>query len=255
MSALVRKDWIELRRNRQVLIPIVAMPFVFALFVPVSFLAMMRSPEGAAQLGTWARFMTDSTDQQTLVFTMLHSVFAPFFLMIPMVIASITAGTAVVGERERHTIEGLLYTPATVREIVLAKIAATWLLAIAITWVSFVLYAIAVNLVVGDLFDGWFFPTWTWAVHIGLLVPLAAFFAVCAIVIVSQRARTMQGAQAVSGLVVLPVIILIGTQAAGLMVVDLFIVFVWAGALAVADTVLFWFAVRSFDGERIVVRL
>lgn len=253
MSALVRKDWIELRRNRQVLVPIIGMPFVFALLVPTSFLLMMRTPEGLDHFSSWVGVLSRGGD--STLFAMIHQVFAPFFVMIPMVVASIMAGTAVVGERERHTIEGLLYTPASDREIVLAKIAATWLLAVGITWISFGAYAVMVNLVVGDQFDGWFFPTVRWALHIGLVVPLAAFFSVCAIIIVSQRARTMQGAQAVTGLVILPIIVFIGAQAGLLMIIHWSVVLVWATLLLVADLVLFWFAVRSFDGERIVVRL
>ena len=46
--------------------------------------------------------------------------FAPFFLIIPLMVSSILAADSIVGEKERNTLEGLLYTPLTDQELYIA---------------------------------------------------------------------------------------------------------------------------------------
>lgn len=263
IGALVRKDWIELRRNKQVLVPIVMLPFTFSIFLPGALLLMARSPEGADSFARLTDFLGSVpreqfpeawTSEQVLVRSMAQFFFAPFFVMIPVVISTLTAATAIVGERERHTVEGLLHTPLTDREFVFAKILATWVPAVAITWVGFGAYVLVVHATIGDLFTGQFFPDTTWAVLIAGLVPLVAFGAVCAIMLISGRARTMQGAQAISGLLVLPVIVSLIFQATGVLLFDWYLVLGACVVTGIIDLVLFLLAVSRFDRERIVTQ-
>ena len=94
-----------------------------------------------------------------------------------------------------------------------------------------------------------------WLTLVGLIAPLAAFFAIGCIVLISHRASTLQGAQAVAGLLVLPVILLIMSQVAGMAVFDASMVLIVGIGLIVADVAVFWLAVSRFDRDRIVTRL
>ena len=71
--------------------------------------------------------------------------FAPFFLIVPLMVSSILAADSLVGEKERKTLEGLLYTPLTDAELYVAKALVAMLPALALTLVSFVIYTIVVN--------------------------------------------------------------------------------------------------------------
>src|SRR5690606_12769269 len=160
----------------------------------------------------------------------------------------------VVGEKERRTIEGLLYTPLTDRELVLAKILGSVLPAIAVAWLSFVLYTVLVNVLGWPIFERVYFPTWTWAVLMLLVVPLIAFLSTALVVAVSGRAMTMQGAQGISMLLVFPVLALVIGQAAGVAFFDVPIALGLAVVLAVLDVLVFRFAVGQFQRERVLTK-
>ena len=86
-------------------------------------------------------------------------------------VASTTASSSFVGEKERRTIEGLLYTPITDRELVLAKVLVSVIPSVLLAWAAFVVYTVLVNALGAPLMGGLFFPTWTWAIIIVVLVP------------------------------------------------------------------------------------
>ncbi|WP_395243946.1 ABC transporter permease subunit [Agromyces sp. MMS24-K17] len=262
--ALVRKDWRELARNRQALAPLVAVPLVFVVLLPTAVILLGANP-AITSLVTGLQSFLDHVpagampagldDGQAVVYAVVVFFLAPLFLVIPVMVASVTASSSFVGEKERRTIEGLLSTPLSDRELVLGKVLASMLLSVGIAWASFLVYAVLVNVLAWPSFGRVFFPTWTWAVVIGLLVPLVAFLATSLIVAVSGRSTTMQGAQGVAVLVVLPVLALVVGQATGVMLFDAGVALAAAGGLLVVDLAVFPLVARGFDRERIVTRM
>ncbi len=257
VRAVVRKDWIELSRNRQTLLPIVLLPIVFALLLPATLIVATRQPETLAELGFLNSYLDALPAHIAADPTrgMIEFFMAPFFLMIPMVVATVLATAAFVGEKERDTLEGLLFTPLTDRELVIGKILVSWIPAVLVTWLSTVIYAVVVAALARPWQDGWFFPNWVWIVLVGVIAPLVSFFAIGCIVLISHRSSTLQGAQAVAGLLVLPVILLIMSQAAGALAFDSRVVVVIGALAAVGDIAMFHLAVRRFDRDRVVTRL
>jgi len=257
VRALVLKDWIELGRNRQVLLPIVLLPTVFALFLPVTLIAVSRQPAALADLDFLHSYLEalprDVAADPTRA--LVEYFMAPMFLMIPVVVATVLATAAFVGEKERDTLEGLLFTPLTDRELVVGKILVSWVPAVLVTWLSTALYALVVAAMVQPWEDGWRFPNGTWLALVLVLAPLVSFFAIGCIVLISHRATTLQGAQAVSGLLVLPVILLIVSQAAGELAFDHRVVVAVGALAALGDVLVFHLAVRRFDRDRVVTRL
>lgn len=257
IRALVLKDWLELARNRQVLLPVVLLPVVFAFALPATLITATRQPETLEQLG----FITTYLDGLPPAIAadptraLVEYFMAPVFLMIPIVVATILATAAFVGEKERDTLEGLLFTPLTDRELVLGKIAVSWVPAVLVTWLSTALYALVVAALARPWRDGWVFPNATWLGLVLVVAPLVSFFALGCIVLISHRASTLQGAQAVAGLLVLPVIVLIVSQAAGALAFDRRVVVAIGVVAALGDVVVFHLAVRRFDRDRVVTRL
>lgn len=251
------KDWIELRRNRQTLLPIVMLPIVFALVLPATLIAASSRPEALARLDLLTSYLdglpSDVAADPTRA--VVEYFMAPIFLMIPVVIATVLATAAFVGEKERDTLEGLLFTPLTDRELVIGKILVSWVPAVLVTWLSTAMFTLVVTVLARPWQDGWSFPTWTWLALTGVIAPLVSFFAIGCIVLISHRASTLQGAQAVAGLLVLPVIILIMSQAAGALAFDGRVVLAVGLLAVVGDLVVFHLAVRRFDRDRVVTRL
>lgn len=261
---VMRKDWLEVVRNTQLLTSLAVVPLVFAVLIPGAVILLGGNGILTSTIGGLQGFLdnlptgivpAEYTADQTIIYTVIVYFLAPFFLIIPVMTASITASSSLVGEKERKTIEGLLYTPLSNRELVLAKVLGSVLPAVGLTWAAFALYAIIVNVLGGPAMGGVFFPTWTWAVLIVVLVPLVGFLATSLIVAVSGRSSTMQGAQGAAMLIVFPVLALVVGQATGLMLFDVPVALGAAAALAFIDLATFFFVVARFHRERIVTRL
>ncbi|TFC81736.1 ABC transporter permease [Cryobacterium cheniae] len=262
--AVVRKDWIEVSRNKQVVAPLVVIPLLFAAVIPAAVILGGNSGILASTITGLQSFLDNLpsrvvpsgyTAEQTVVYAVIVYFMAPFFLIIPVMIATITASSSFVGEKERRTLEGLLYTPLSNRELVLAKVLGSLIPSVLLTWAAFVVYTLIVNVLGSPVMGGVFFPTWTWAVIVVVLVPSVGFLATCLIVAVSGRSTTMQGAQGSALLLVFPIIALVVSQAAGLMLFDVTIALIAAVVLVAIDIAAFRFIVARFDRERIITRL
>ena len=262
--AVIRKDWLEVARNKQVIASLAIVPVVFAAIIPAAVVLLGDNGVLTSSVNGLQGFLdnlpsglvpAEYTTEQTIVYTVIVYFMAPFFLIIPAMVASITASSAFVGEKERRTIEGLLYTPLSNRELVLAKVLASVIPSVALTWVAFVVYTIIVNVLGAGVMGGIFFPTWTWAVLVVALVPLVGFLATSLIVAVSGRSTTMQGAQGAAMFIVFPLIAVVISQATGLLLFDVTIALAGAGVVLVLDVVAFFVVVARFERERIVTRL
>jgi len=262
--AVMRKDWLELARNKQVVAPLLIIPLLFVVIIPTAVILLGNNAALTSSITGLQGFLDNLpngivpegfTMEQTVVYAVIVYFMAPFFLIIPVMVASITASSSFVGEKERRTIEGLLYTPITDRELVLAKALVSVIPSVLLTWASFLLYTVLVNALGAPLMGGLFFPTWTWAIIILALVPIVAFLATSLIVAVSGRSTTMQGAQGSAMLIVFPVIALVVGQATGLLLFDIAIAILASAILLVIDVAVFMVAVGRFQRERIVTRL
>lgn len=264
VGAVIRKDWLEVARNKQLLAPLVILPLLFAAVLPIAIILVGDSGILAAGVNGMQSFLDNLpagivpdgySVEQTVVYAVLVYFMAPFFLIIPLMVASITAASSFVGEKERHTIEGLLYTPLTNRELVLGKVLGSVIPSVLLTWAAFVLYTVIVvtlgTPVVGEVF----FPTWSWIVLVLLLVPAVAFLGTSLIVAISGRSTTMQGAQSVAVLVIFPIIALVIGQATGILLFDVGVALIASAVVIVIDVVAFLAVVARFDRERIVTKL
>jgi ABC-type Na+ efflux pump permease subunit len=260
----MRKDWLELARNKQAVAPLVIIPLLFAVIIPTAISVLGNNALLTSSINGLQGFLDNVPDRvipagystaQTVVYAVIVYFMAPFFLIIPVMVASITASSSFVGEKERRTIEGLLYTPITDRELVLAKVLVSVIPSVLLTWTSFLIYTVLVNALGAPLMGGLFFPTWTWAVIILAMVPLVAFLATCLIVAISGRSTTMQDAQGSAVLIILPVIALVVGQATGLLLFDISIALFASAILLAVDVAVFMVAVGRFQRERIVTRL
>ena len=233
IRALMLKDWRELARNKQAVAPLVMIPLLFAVIIPTAIIVLGNNAVLASSITGLRGFLDNLPDRvvpagfstaQTVVYAVIVYFMAPFFLVIPVMVASITASSSFVGEKERRTVEGLLYT-------------------------------VLVNALGAPLMGGLFFPTWTWAIIILAMVPLVAFLATCLIVAISGRSTTMQGAQSSAVLIIFPVIALVVGQATGLLLFDISMAILASATLLLIDVAVFMVVVGRFQRERIVTRL
>lgn len=264
VRALMRKDWLEISRNKQAVAPLAIVPLLFAAIIPAAVILVGNGGLLKSSVAGLQSFLdnlpdgivpSDYTLEQTVVYTVIVYFMAPFFLLIPVMIASIVGSSSFVGEKERRTIEGLLYTPLTDRELVLGKVLVSVVPSVLLTWLSFVVYTVIVNVLGASVMGGVFFPTWTWAVLILALVPLVSFLTTSLVVAISGKSKTTQGAQSTAVVIILPVVGLLIGQATGLMLFDVTVALVTAVVLLAIDVAAFFFVVKQFHREGVVTRL
>ena len=130
--AIARKDWKEVRQNGMAWKPMLILPLIICVILPVIFIlgpTLFNMPVSSFTKGQDIKAMVASlppavqeqvggmTDHQLMIYFLLAFTFAPMFLILPIMTASIIGSDSFVGEKERKTMESLLYTPATEREL------------------------------------------------------------------------------------------------------------------------------------------
>jgi ABC-type Na+ efflux pump permease subunit len=143
---------------------------------------------------------------------------APVAIVVPLTISSAVGAHAIVGERERGTGEFLAHSPLTEREIFMGKMLASLVPGFLATAVGFGVYSLLVNIKVGPLIGGWFFPTAGWWILIVWVVPPFIALALSVILWVSSKVRSTAAAQQAATLVSLPVIFAAYGVSSGLLI-------------------------------------
>src|SRR5690606_16747904 len=121
------------------------------------------------------------------------------------------------GEKERGTLESLLFSPVSVGDLFLAKVLASFLPATALAWGTFLLTALTITGVAWPAVGRVVFPPPNWLRLLLLVIPLLALATVFVNVFVSARVATFQAAYQRGGVVVLPVLVLVAGNVTGLL--------------------------------------
>ena len=267
MRAIIRKDLTVVRRSPMILLPMIIVPLILQVLLPVGLgMAALLAPEEFAGDPDLQSFLanvppaalaglTDLSASERLMILMLVYVFAPLYLMVPMMVSSVIAADSFVGERERKTLEALLHTPLADDHLLLAKMLGGWLAAMAVSLLSFGIYTVAVNWLGYQVVGRLFFPNTLWLVLVLWVTPAVAGLGLAATVLISSRVNTFQEAYQAGGMVVVPLVALVLAQLAGIIFLSpAFAVglgaFVW-----LLDAGLLWFGRRAFRREDLLARL
>ncbi len=262
------KDWKEVLQNRTALLSSVMVPLIFVVVIP---LLLTLLPQAV----NMSSFSNDSDFQlilktlppnlqteiggmspdQMMIVLILGYLFAPMFLIMPLMIASIIGADSIVGEKERKTLEALIYTPATDMELYLAKVLSAFLPALLIAWVSFVVYTIIINVAGMPIMGRVWFPLPHWWALILWVAPGVSALGMLVIVMVSSRVSTFMAAQQTSGLLVLPIVLLVVGQASGVMYFGTELVLLLGAIVWVIDAVLLWLGVKQFSRSALMARI
>jgi ABC-2 type transport system permease protein len=268
LRAIVRKDLKVISQSKAVTIPLiivpvllfVVMPAVIALLMPV----MMNMPGSSiASIDQFMAIMPSGLlnelagykgEQRMLVYILVY-MFAPLFLIVPMMTASVIAADSFAGEKERKTLEALLYTPTTDRQLLTGKLLAAWIPAILTALVGFVLYTIVVNAASWPVIGRIFFPNLMWVVLVFWVAPAMAGLALLTMVLVSKRVKTFQEAYQMGSAVVVPVLLLVYAQVGGLMYFNVGLVLLIGLAFWAIDAALLWYGVKTFQRGELIAQI
>jgi ABC-2 type transport system permease protein len=259
-----QKDWAEIKSSKQILIPIITLPLVIVVLLPtIAIQVPALSSGGAALTGSngmvlppqFSTLLSGMNLEQSFVYLMTTVVFAPFTLLVPLLVSSIISSDSFAGEKERKTVEGLLATPLSDTELLVGKILVALIPAMAATWGAAVIYIALTDLLDFPLFGYLLLPNLLW---IAILFGLAPAFAIASIglsVIISSRVNGAREAQQLSGILVIPIVILMIGEISGIVLIGLIAVLaILFGAIAL-DYVIMRIGLRLFNREKILSNL
>lgn len=265
--AIIKKDVSSVTQSVQMWLPMVIVPLVFIIIIPLAItlvgrnmkLSDLNQPAQIEQylLNIPLLELKNELEQfpelmQKGVYIFSNYLFAPMFLLVPVMVSAIIAANSFAGEKEKKTLESLLYTPVSEKELFFSKTAAAFLPAIAIAVIGFILYGAILNIFGYPLFNRLFFPSWNWLPFMALLVPAVAILAISATVIVSAKVKGFAEAQQISALIVLPILFMVFSQIMGLFFLSPLVCTIAGAVLLAADYFLITKAARSFNREKLL---
>jgi ABC-2 type transport system permease protein len=268
VRAVVQKDLRIAFRNRGVRIPLIVTPVLLIVIVP-SFLILGANllsgntgvigglPTGGSPFEGLVPSIIESAGETPLTYerAVLEYLVVPLYLLVPLVVATVIAADSFAGERERRTLEALLHTATSDRELFVGKLLAAYLPAVASSWLAFAVYSVVANLLGARAIGGIFFPTPAWLIIAFWVAPAVSLVNIGLMVGISSRVRSLQAAHQIGSLLVLPFVLLLVVQITGVMLLDLramllFGVLLWVGGVAVLVVNL-----STFDRDAVASRL
>lgn len=252
--AIAQKDIRAVTTDSRVWLGLVLLPVLFGIIFPTVAVGLLRlfpvsSPDllklletftkasGGQLAGEWQSM--PSVNHQ-LIRLFLDYFLAPIFLMIPVINSMMIASNSFVGEKERRTLETLLFAPIDIKSLFAGKVLASFLPSYAVTVGSFFICGILVDAIAYPMFGALVFPSWNWIWLVFWVAPLFSIMTILFCAFVSARVKTFQQAQSVGGLVILPIILLIGGQAAGLILLSPAVLAIAGGLLLIGNVFLLY---------------
>ncbi|WP_428911483.1 ABC transporter permease subunit [Niallia sp. Krafla_26] len=231
-KAIVKKDLMDIYRSKNLLATLIIIPILFSIILPATLLAGALFFDLDKLTGADARHLVDSfvtqlnngginfeSLEQQFVYLFINYLLPSLFLLVPIITASTVAANSFVGEKERRTLESLLFSPITIKTLFISKVAASFIPSFLVSIVSFILSGLLINSMGYPLFGSLIFPSANWLALVFCLSPMVSFMTVLLNIYISSRVKTYQEAQNISGVIVLPVIALLVGQASGLFLV------------------------------------
>ena len=264
--AIANKDITETQQNKSVWLSVFIVPLVFILILPLAVIIVASNPEISGSLTSdpdtvkmleqIPSFMLQTTAglnlNQSVVVMMLGYFFAPFFLIMPIMFATIIASESFAGEHERKTIEALIYTPTSDAELFTGKAMASFIPAMVITLVSFIGYTIVLNVAGYPLMGKLWFPMTNWYPLIFWVSPALSLLSIAFTVLISSKIHTFMGAYQSSAVLVLLVIGLLVGQITGVLYLSPLVGILLGLVLFLVDLVLMNVAVKTFNRAKIL---
>ena len=234
IRAVIRKELREFRRNKFVIGTMVVLPLLFLILPLGSLLSIKESAPLAAV--------------KALVGSQMLTMF-----LVPLVLPTVIAAYALIGEREQGTLEPVLTTPIRHQELILGKAVAAVVPTVAVAYGLFASFIMIIRLAAAA-------PVvhlvWQPAqiVAVALFAPLLATFSIWVGLAFSVRSSDVRVAQQLSGLAMLPMIGLLALFTFRVVTPSVLVAVVAAALLAALDLAAWRVVSAMFDRERLLTR-
>jgi len=255
---IIDKEWAEVFKNRMVIFTISFMPIIFTI-LPLIILNFLGAQSGIPAGATadvppeFLNFCEDLPGPDCIQIFLMNQ-FILMFMMMPLIIPTAIASYSIVGEKTTRSLEPLLVTPITTTELLTSKALAAAVPAVGVTWACFLAFILLMPLVgaTPGLIRHVTGPVWMIAVLV--MGPLMAIAAVNLAIMVSSRVNDPRVAEQIAGILIVPLLVLLFGQLAGLIVLNLAVILIAVLVVFVIDSALIYAGTRLFQRETILTR-
>ncbi|NLW71356.1 MAG: ABC transporter permease subunit [Chloroflexi bacterium] len=259
IRTIIDKEWAEVFKNRMVIMVMLVLPLIFTV-MPLIMLKLTASTgmEGVdpASAGVPAKFLVSCSGMNAGECMQIYIVnqFLLMFMLMPLMIPVTIAAYSIVGEKTTRSLEPLLATPITTKELLTGKALAAVIPAALISIGAFALFALGLFVLgIAPMVRAYILSP-TWLLAILALGPILSVISVMVAIFISSRVNDPRAAEQISGVLVGPMMIVLVLQLAGLVVIDVrFMLAAIVGCLLLAVGMVYAGA-KLFQRETILTR-
>ena len=224
-SAIIKKDLLSIVSNKNILVGLIIVPLVFTVFFPALFITLMyfvpdQMTDLEQVLSMLPEEMISDDINHTIIVFLLDNIMPVFFTIIPIMASTVMAASSFVGEKEKSTLETLLYCPLSLTQIYQAKVWASFFLSMGVTFVSFIMMLITVETGLLLTTGSMIIPGLSWLFTLLVVAPAVTLLAITLIVTGSAKAKSFEDAQQRALFLILPLILIIVGQFTGIILIN-----------------------------------
>lgn len=255
--AVMTKDIRGVTLNKQVFAVLLIVPLALTIVLPSIFVLVTAfAPDAASDFQKILDMLPADngarSQQQRIFGLILNNIMPVFFLMIPIMASSVMAASSFVGEKEKHTLETLLYSPLSLKQMFQAKILAGFSVGMMVSYISFAAMMLVLELEVFLLTGKAILPSSSWLAIMLLIAPAISIIAIAVTVRSSAKAQTIEEAQQRAVFLVFPILALLIGQFTGIFLISAGLLWGVGAVLAALDVLLMRGAAGSFTYEKLL---
>ena len=255
--AVTKKDIRGVTLNKQVFAVLLIVPLALVIVLPSIFVLVTAfAPDAASDFQKILDMLPADngahSQQQRIFGLILNNIMPVFFLMIPIMASSVMAASSFVGEKEKHTLETLLYSPLSLKQMFQAKILAGFSVGMMVSYISFAAMMLVLELEVFLLTGKAILPSSSWLAIMLLIAPAISIIAIAVTVRSSAKAQTIEEAQQRAVFLVFPILALLIGQFTGILLISAGLLWGVGAVLAALDLLLMRGAAGSFTYEKLL---
>jgi len=235
---IAARDFKIFRRQKNVWYSIIVFPVIISIIFPVVLEYAGRKAGGipAAQLPTLLNSFS--------FFLVIGAAFVPLGI----------ASYSIVGEKVEKSLEPLLATPLTDGEILLGKSISAIVPTLVAMYAAAAVFMVGMDEVAFSKLGYYYFPNWTIATLLLILMPVAVVLSVEFSVIVSSRVNDVRSASSFGILMFFPFLAIYLVSEIGIITLDVNNLLIISGILLAVDVILFFVSTATFRREEILTK-
>lgn len=255
--ALIKKDIRSMTSNKQVLMVMLMVPLVLSVVLPsmIVFVTVLV-PDSTSDFQKLLEMLPaaagEYNQEQMILGLVLNKIMPAFFLIIPVMASSVMAASSFVGEKEKHTLETLLYSPLSLKQLFQSKILAGFSVGMMVSYIAFAAMMLVLEMEVLFLTGNVLMPDLSWLIIMLFIAPAISLIAIAVTVRGSAKAQTMEEAQQRAVFLIFPILALVIGQFTGVILVNAGLLLGLGIVLAVLDIWLMKGAARKFTYEKLL---